>query len=42
MWRYALGLYEGITNPAMADVREAGRADIVSKLGRLGGSSSGG
>ena len=41
VWRYALELYEGITNPAMADVREAGRSDIVSKLVRLDGLSSG-
>jgi hypothetical protein len=25
-WSYALGCYDSITNPAMADVREAGRA----------------
>ena len=30
--RYALSLYEGITNPALADVREAGRADVLAKL----------
>jgi tetratricopeptide (TPR) repeat protein len=32
VWRYAVGLYEGITNPALADVREAGRADLLAKL----------
>lgn len=36
VWRYALGRYDSITNPAMADVREAGRADILAKLERLG------
>lgn len=36
VWRYALARYEGITNPAMADVREAGRADVLAKLERLG------
>lgn len=34
-WRFALQLYEGITNPALADVRSAGRADILAKLERL-------
>jgi tetratricopeptide (TPR) repeat protein len=37
VWRYALSLYEGIANPAMADVREAGRSDILAKLARLEG-----
>ena len=36
VWRYALGLYDGITNPALADVRDSGRADIVAKLERAG------
>ena len=36
VWRYALGLYDGITNPALADVREGGRADLVAKLKRAG------
>ena len=36
VWRYALARYEGITNPAMADVRESGRADVLAKLERLG------
>jgi tetratricopeptide (TPR) repeat protein len=36
VWTYALGRYDSITNPMMADVREAGRADIVAKLERLG------
>jgi tetratricopeptide (TPR) repeat protein len=36
VWNYALGRYDSITNPTMADVREAGRADIVGKLERLG------
>lgn len=40
VWRYALGRYEGITNPAIADVREAGRADILAKLERLGAGSA--
>jgi tetratricopeptide (TPR) repeat protein len=34
VWRYALGLYDGITNPALADVRDSGRADIAAKLER--------
>jgi tetratricopeptide (TPR) repeat protein len=34
--RYALGRYDSITNPTMADVREAGRAEILAKLERLG------
>ena len=34
--RYVLGRYDGITNPAMADVRESGRADVLAKLERLG------
>jgi tetratricopeptide (TPR) repeat protein len=33
--RYVLGRYDGITNPAMADVRESGRADVLAKLERL-------
>ncbi len=37
VWRYALGLYEGITNPQLADVRAAGVTDIQSKLDRLEG-----
>jgi tetratricopeptide (TPR) repeat protein len=39
VWKYSLGRYESITNPAMADVREAGRADILGKLERLGADS---
>ena len=35
-WRYALAVYDSITNPDLADVREAGRADIQAKLDRLG------
>lgn len=35
VWCYALARYESITNSAMADVREAGRADILAKLERL-------
>jgi len=35
-WRYALSVYEGITNPDMRDVREAGCADIRAKLDRVG------
>lgn len=35
-WRCALALYEGITNPAMGKVREAGRQDILGKLDRFG------
>ena len=35
VWRYALGRYDSITNPDMADVREAGRADILAKLARI-------
>jgi tetratricopeptide (TPR) repeat protein len=35
-WRYALKLYDGIVNPAFADLRRSGRADILSKLERLG------
>lgn len=31
-WNYALKLYDGIENPAMADVKNAGREDIVTKL----------
>src|SRR4029077_4974029 len=34
-WRYALSVYEGITNPDMRDVREAGCADIRAKLDRV-------
>lgn len=41
VWRYALGRYETITNPAMTDVREAGREDILAKLERLGADSAG-
>jgi Flp pilus assembly protein TadD len=35
-WRYALSLYQRITNPAMADVREGGRKDIAAKLEHFG------
>jgi tetratricopeptide (TPR) repeat protein len=31
-WHYALTLYDGIENPAMADVKAAGREDIIGKL----------
>jgi tetratricopeptide (TPR) repeat protein len=41
VWRYALDRYNTITNPAMADVREAGRADVRAKLERLGRPASG-
>lgn len=34
-WRYAIELYDRITNPAMQDVRRGGRADILVKLDRL-------
>jgi len=37
VWRYALKLYDDISNPALQDVREAGRADILEKLERLAG-----
>jgi tetratricopeptide (TPR) repeat protein len=37
VWRYALKLYDGISNPQMQDVREGGRKDILEKLERLGG-----
>ena len=37
VWRYALKLYDGISNPAMKDVREGGRSDILDKLERLAG-----
>ncbi|WP_026869418.1 tetratricopeptide repeat protein [Inquilinus limosus] len=36
VWRYAQGLYDGITNPDLQDVREAGSADIREKLEQLG------
>jgi len=36
VWRYAQSRYEGITNPALQDVREAGSADIRAKLEQLG------
>lgn len=36
VWRYAQSLYDGITNPALQDVREAGSADVRAKLERLG------
>jgi tetratricopeptide (TPR) repeat protein len=39
VWRYALGRYDSITNSDMADVREAGRADILAKLARIGQSA---
>jgi tetratricopeptide (TPR) repeat protein len=35
-WRYALQLYDGITNPALADVRASGRAALEAKLRELG------
>jgi tetratricopeptide (TPR) repeat protein len=34
-WRYAVELYDRITNPALQDVRQGGRADILLKLDRL-------
>ena len=37
VWRYALKLYDGISNPAMKDVRDGGRSDILDKLERLAG-----
>lgn len=40
-WGFALQLYESITNPALADVRTAGRADILAKLERLGDAKHG-
>jgi tetratricopeptide (TPR) repeat protein len=36
VWRYALARYDSIANPAMKDVREAGRTDVLAKLERLG------
>ena len=36
VWRYAQSLYDGITNPALQDVRESGSADIQAKLDQLG------
>lgn len=41
VWRYALKLYDGISNPAMRDVREGGRSDILDKLERLAGKPHG-
>ena len=41
VWRYALKLYDDISNPAMQDVRKAGRNDILDKLERLGGERHG-
>jgi tetratricopeptide (TPR) repeat protein len=35
IWRYALRLYQGITNPALADVRKAGLSDLATKLDRV-------
>ena len=40
-WRYALALYEGITNPDMHDVRDAGCTDIRAKLDRVGEAADG-
>jgi tetratricopeptide (TPR) repeat protein len=45
-WRYALAVYDSITNPDLGDVRAAGRTDIQAKLarlekGRLGGGPDG-
>ena len=36
VWRYAQGLYEGITNPALQDVREAGRSGCRRQAGPAG------
>lgn len=33
-WHYALTLYDRITNPAMTDVRESGRASVLEKMHR--------
>jgi tetratricopeptide (TPR) repeat protein len=33
-WRYAMALYDRITNPDMAMVREAGQASILEKMHR--------
>jgi tetratricopeptide (TPR) repeat protein len=41
VWRYALKLYDEISNPALQDVREAGRNDILDKLERLAGEHHG-
>lgn len=41
VWHYALKLYDGITNPAMSDVVELGKADIESKLDHFGYNSDG-
>lgn len=35
-WRYALGLYESISNPGLNDVRLSGASDISEKLDRYG------
>jgi hypothetical protein len=37
-WRYALSIYDGMSSPLYKDLREGGRDDITSKLGRLGAS----
>ena len=37
VWNYALGRYEGITNPAMADVREAGTGGHPGEAGAARG-----
>jgi len=34
-WRYARRLYQGITNPALTDVRKAGLSDLETKLDRV-------
>jgi tetratricopeptide (TPR) repeat protein len=41
VWRYALKLYDDISNPTQQDIREAGRTDILEKLGRLDGEHHG-
>jgi tetratricopeptide (TPR) repeat protein len=40
-WNYALKLYDGISNPAMEDVKTNGRADILAKLEHFGYSHAG-
>jgi tetratricopeptide (TPR) repeat protein len=40
-WRYALSLFDRIDNPAMADVRQSGREDILAKLGHFGYGNAG-
>jgi tetratricopeptide (TPR) repeat protein len=35
-WRYCLSLYDQMTAPAVKDVREMGRQDVIAKLKQLG------